>query len=107
MESPPVNNVIDDNIITTLVSKHNQNVENLNSKLIKLRNDVLDRLCQIEKELDTRMSGSPRGCCCWSSRRGWVYFLLLAGAAHEGRCLLRLLAFPGSNARVYGDIKNK
>ena len=29
MESPPVNNVIDDNVTTTLVSKHNQNVENL------------------------------------------------------------------------------
>ena len=56
MESPPVNNVIDDNVITTLVSKHNQNVENINSKLIKLKNDVLDRLCQIEKELDTTMS---------------------------------------------------
>ena len=38
---------------------------------------------------------------------GGVYLLLLAGAAHGGRCLLRLLTFPGTNARVYGEIENE
>ena len=38
---------------------------------------------------------------------GGVYFPLLAGAAHGGRCLLRLLAFPGTNARVNGEIENE
>eukprot|EP00578_Thalassiosira_sp_NH16_P015788 CAMPEP_0181109948 /NCGR_PEP_ID=MMETSP1071-20121207/18453_1 /TAXON_ID=35127 /ORGANISM="Thalassiosira sp., Strain NH16" /LENGTH=297 /DNA_ID=CAMNT_0023193687 /DNA_START=130 /DNA_END=1020 /DNA_ORIENTATION=+ len=36
-----------------------------------------------------------------------VYLLLLTGAAHGGRCLLRLLAFPGTNVRVYGEIENE
>jgi len=36
-----------------------------------------------------------------------VYFLLLSGAAYGGRCLLRLLAFPGTNVRVYGEIENE
>ena len=48
----------------------------------------------------------PRVAAVAGRHGGGVYFLLLAGAAHEERCLLRLLAFAGTNARVYGDIKN-
>ncbi|KAL3812117.1 hypothetical protein ACHAXA_009376 [Cyclostephanos tholiformis] len=36
-----------------------------------------------------------------------VYVLFLVVIAHGGRCLLRLLAFPGTNVRVYGEIENE
>ena len=34
-----------------------------------------------------------------------VYALLLTCLVYGGRCLLRLLAFPGTNVRVYGEIE--
>ena len=34
-----------------------------------------------------------------------VYTLILTGIIYGGRCLLRLLAFPGTNVKVYGEIE--
>eukprot|EP00956_Cyclotella_meneghiniana_P036175 scaffold122543_cov66-Cyclotella_meneghiniana.AAC.1 len=34
-----------------------------------------------------------------------VYTLLLTSVVYIGRCVLRLLAFPGTNVRVYGEIE--
>ena len=36
-----------------------------------------------------------------------VYALLLSTGIYAGRCLLRLLAFPGTNVRVYGEVENE
>ncbi|KAL7533203.1 hypothetical protein ACHAXR_005101, partial [Thalassiosira sp. AJA248-18] len=36
-----------------------------------------------------------------------VYTFLFVGLVYGGRCLLRLLAFPGTNVRVYGEIENE
>ncbi|KAL7543574.1 hypothetical protein ACHAWF_007425, partial [Thalassiosira exigua] len=36
-----------------------------------------------------------------------VYLLLVAGIVYGGRCLLRLLAFPGTNVRVYGEVESE
>ena len=36
-----------------------------------------------------------------------VYALVLSTGIYAGRCLLRLLAFPGTNVRVYGEVENE
>mmetsp|Transcript_11682 Transcript_11682/g.25596 ORF Transcript_11682/g.25596 Transcript_11682/m.25596 type:complete len:1292 (-) Transcript_11682:60-3935(-) len=36
-----------------------------------------------------------------------VYLFVLASLAYGGKCLLRLLAFPGTNVKVYGEIENE
>ncbi|KAL9187363.1 hypothetical protein ACHAXT_001466 [Thalassiosira profunda] len=38
---------------------------------------------------------------------GGVYLLILTSIVYGGRCLLRLLAFPGTNVRVYGEIETE
>lgn len=35
------------------------------------------------------------------------YIFLLTSFVYGGRCLLRLLAFPGTNVKVYGEIENE
>jgi len=36
-----------------------------------------------------------------------VYLFILTSIIYGGRCILRLLAFPGTNVKVYGEIENE
>lgn len=36
-----------------------------------------------------------------------VYAFLVSTGVYVGRCVLRLLAFPGTNVRVYGEVENE